>query len=131
MTDPGLGGPTIPAAQNADRKPRRKHYKWIIPAALAALIAIPVIASSVNDGDYTPGAFDAHAACESHVKSQLREPSSARFSDQTATGDASNGYLVEGTVDARNGFGGMSRSFYGCRVTFTADQSLTTLLYLD
>lgn len=85
------------------------------------ILALPVLAAALTGcGDDAPDADLANVSCESIVKDRLRDPESAVFSDQSATGSG-NEWTSTGIVRARNGFGGMVGMIYECDVTFDGD----------
>jgi hypothetical protein len=61
---------------------------------------------------------DAKIVAEDEVKSRLKSPSTAEFSDwgRTEVTPIENGYKVEGYVDAQNSFGAMIRHNYSVEV---------------
>lgn len=61
---------------------------------------------------------DAIYACKDFTKDKLKSPSSAKFSDETASGSGSS-WTSSGTVDSQNSFGAMVRSGYTCTLTYT------------
>lgn len=86
------------------------------------VLALPVLAAALTGcGDDAPDEDLANVSCESIVRDKLRDPSSAEFSDQSATGSGNN-WESTGTVRARNGFGGMNVMSYTCQVTFDGDE---------
>lgn len=98
--------------------------------ALAALI-LPVLAATLTGcGDDEPDEELANVSCETIVKDRLRDPGSAEFSDQSATGSG-NEWTSTGIVRARNGFGGMVGMIYECDVTFDGDEFTGTASFED
>lgn len=67
-------------------------------------------------------------ACRNKVKTQLKAPATARFSEESVgrqpTGDL---YEVHGLVDAQNGFGALLRERYTCTVTADGQALSVTL----
>ena len=86
------------------------------------VLALPVLAAALTGcGDDAPDADLANVSCESIVKDRLRDPSSAEFSNQYASGSGDN-WTSTGTVRAKNGFGGTNVMRYRCEVTFDGDE---------
>lgn len=56
--------------------------------------------------------------CRDMVRENLRDPSSAEFSDETIEGHGT--YAINGTVRATNGFGGTVAHDYECDVEWEA-----------
>jgi riboflavin synthase alpha subunit len=73
-----------------------------------------------SEGD----SVSAIAACHTVLEGQLRDPDSAKFSDETATMVAhySSGatWEVAGTVRATNGFGGYVVNQYSCNSLYSS-----------
>lgn len=59
-------------------------------------------------------------SCERIVKDRLKSPSSAKFSNQSATGSG-NTWVSRGIVESQNSFGAMIATKYTCTVTFRDD----------
>lgn len=70
--------------------------------------------SGSDDGPRKGGATLAEIVCERSVKSQLKDPDSAKFSNVTTRSTGPDKYETKGTVRARNSFGGMAVSTYTC-----------------
>ena len=68
---------------------------------------------------YGNSKYDAIAAAEKYVKNNLKSPTSARFSGESATLSGSS-WTVTGTVDAQNSFGATIRNSFRVTITFTA-----------
>ena len=71
--------------------------------------------------------FDAVAAAEKTVKSNLKAPSTAEFCKHkeytiTCSGDT---WTINGYVDAQNGFGAMLRNDFIVKITFTSSTAYT------
>lgn len=88
---------------------------------LTVLVLPLTLLTLTGCGDDAPDADLANVSCESIVKDRLRDPSSAEFSDQSATGSGDN-WASTGTVRAKNGFGGMQVMSYTCDVKFDGDE---------
>lgn len=56
---------------------------------------------------------ESQVACEDVVKENLKSPSTASFSNETASGTDGQ-YTVTGDVDSQNGFGATVRSHFTC-----------------
>lgn len=68
-----------------------------------------------------PGAAQATVACQDKVQDQLKAPGTARFQAAESSG-ADRVWVIRGTVDAENSFGGEVRSAYQCHVKFVTDE---------
>lgn len=96
-----------------------KPFDWkgccALPAgALLALMAVVGGFSYLTHEDDKPEPSSTMASyhCREMVKEKLRDPSSAKFSDETVTGHGE--YEIAGTVRATNGFGGTVAHEYEC-----------------
>jgi len=119
-----------PAVESSKKTPWGK----ILPAAIGIAIAI-ALGVSHSGGSKAGTQYatngDARHACETFVKSNLKSPSAARFSDE----DVSNvgiTYTVTGAVDSQNSFGASIRNTFTCTQTQgDTDWTLVSLTGLD
>ena len=81
--------------------------------------------SSGNTPSSSNDSYEAKAACEDRISSQLKAPANAEF-DSSVTGGGGQ-YTVTGTVDSENSFGAMLRSNYECSVRVDETQTFTTI----
>lgn len=88
---------------------------------LTVLVLPLALLTLTGCGDDAPDADLANMSCETIVKDKLRDPSSAEFSNQSATGSGDS-WTSTGTVRAKNGFGGMQVMSYTCDVKFDGDE---------
>lgn len=86
-------------------------------AALAA--ALTLAGCGVGDDDPELQKIGAENACQDWVREQLRAPSTATFSDVSASGVGP--WQVTGEVEAQNGFGGTERLTWSCDVRLDGD----------
>lgn len=89
--------------------------------SLVVIVALVALFSSLfggDDEDDGGGEYGARDVCEQFVEARLKAPSTADFSDTSAT-EAGGTWTVTGAVDSENGFGAMLRSTYVCKVTHT------------
>lgn len=94
----------------------------IRPGKAFTVLVLPLTLLTLTGcGDDAPDADLANVSCETIVKDKLRDPSSAEFSDQHATGSGDT-WTSTGTVRAKNGFGGTNVMQYRCEVTFDGDE---------
>ena len=103
-----------------------------MPIAIAVGI---LLLGSMIYGAFTSGGSDrsveAKSACHQTVRSNLKAPSTAKFSSTVAGHNTrANDYLVTGTVDAQNSFGAMVRSEFQCVVVTSGSTPRVTLQYL-
>ena len=100
-----------------------------------ALVPVLVfILAGCGARDVTTGGQEttAFVMCQRPVEQRLRSPSSAKFPMTSTPGvlsvHAGGGrYLVDGFVDAQNGFGAMIRSTWECEIKENADQTWSLL----
>lgn len=123
----------IPGAQVGDTialtpKPMSLTGKAVLGCGgLVALIMVLIIGgctvSMFTGGDKKnePTEYDARYYCQEFVKDKLKAPSTAKFSDQTASGSGAS-WSSSGTVEAQNTFGGMVASRYSCTLSYNADE---------
>lgn len=118
--------PKMDSAGTSVTQPQTKGVWWGCLGCLA-LIAVPVIAFAIysatrdKSGDADElREVQAQRACEDQVREQLKSPSSASFSNITATGSGAS-WDVYGSVDAENAFGATIRSDFSCDVRFTGN----------
>lgn len=78
------------------------------------VLVFAVTCSGSSDGPSKGGASLAELVCERSVKSQLKDPDSAKFSDVSTRSTGVDTYETTGTVRARNSFGGMAVNTYTC-----------------
>lgn len=71
-------------------------------------------------------------ACREKVKTQLRAPATAQFSEEAVERQATGSYFdVHGLVDSQNGFGALVRNRYACTVTADGDALAASLSAWD
>lgn len=113
--------PAAPPGYSAmPTKPARKPmgcFGFILIAVgvvVAIVIGLSVYGSfrNANPTDSDKQA-ESQVACEEVVKNNLKSPSTASFSNETATGTAGS-YTVTGDVDSQNSFGAMIRNHFTC-----------------
>lgn len=66
--------------------------------------------------------YAAKSACRHFVDLQLKAPSTADYTDETATRDSAGGWHCTGNVDAENSFGAKIRNAYSVTVEKRADE---------
>lgn len=83
-------------------------------AVVAAIIG-GVYLYGLNNQDRDPvyDEVSAYTYCQIEVRDQLKAPSSARFSNMSATGSGGD-WVARGEVEAENSFGVMMRSDFQC-----------------
>lgn len=127
MTDPTTSG----TPKNAPKTKANKTAIGCLAFALAPFLIIGTIfIIGAISGPADADAADAHQACETKVRAQLRAPSTARFSDRYAR-ETDGGFSVSGSVDSQNGFGAMVRSNYVCAVTVNGEYAAADLVMLE
>lgn len=98
------------------------------------MLAVAILGSLTACGSDTMGnGYGARDSCHDFVKQQLKSPSSAKFTDLTATPTDSIGgpadigpWTFTGTVDSQNDFGAMLRADWTCQVHRSGGDSTTT-----
>lgn len=124
-----LSGVTDP--QPAPARPKKPPIWFLI---LAAALTVSCCIGGIVIATGGDGAGDPRTAtivaCEGAVKTILKSPASAKFSDQTSVknGDA---YTVTGAVDAQNTFGVMIRNRWACTATSEGKNWRATARLLD
>jgi len=110
------------------RKPMSGTGKAVLGCGgFIALVMVLIIGgctvSMFNGGDKKsePTEYDARYYCQEFVKEKLKAPSTAKFSNQTASG-AGASWRSSGTVEAQNTFGGMVATPYSCTLTYNTDE---------
>lgn len=92
-----------------------------------ATVVLVALAGCETETGTRVGAYE---ACERAVEASLKAPSTAEFSgysSATVTNDGDR-YVVQGYVDAANGFGAQIRTDFTCTVRDTGDNwELVTL----
>lgn len=83
----------------------------------------------LGKGDTDETEYLAKTVCQGFVKKQLKSPTSARFSEESAT-KASGRWTVSGVVDSQNSFGAMVRNQYTCTTTYQKDGDQWNLVSL-
>lgn len=87
--------------------------------AIALGVVGGLLSWSVSDGSPSTGnKYDAQSACEDGIKSRLKAPSSAKFSNMRYNEKGSS-YTIRLDVDAQNSFGAAMRNTFTCQLTWT------------
>ena len=132
--DPSTGDvrPEVSSSAASSAPPESSGGGCLKPALwiLGAIVLLSIIFSAFSNGG-TAGAGAAKVACHNRVESALKAPSTARFSSTVSKHNTrEDDFLVEGTVDAENGFGAMVRSSFQCVVDTSGSSPSVTLNYL-
>lgn len=90
---------------------------------IASLISCISILGAIESGSDGSGSNQSAitATAKSAVRSQLKAPSSAKFSNTSVTESGTNTWIVTGFVEAKNSFGVSLRNTYTVTVTRTSD----------
>ena len=96
---------------------------WMKVAGIVLLLLFVGWALQPADSEQRPGTssddgYGAEVACQDFVKDRLKSPGTADFSDEEATGPGPT-WVVTGSVDSENTFGGVVRNTYSCTVVST------------
>ena len=83
--------------------------------------AVSVIGAFESGSTSSGGESAIYATAMSAVKSQLKAPSSAKFSNKSITQESSDTWVVTGTVEAQNSFGVFLRNSYKVVISKTSD----------
>lgn len=94
-------------------------------AVVLVLIVGGCVAVMNGGSDKTADESDAQYMCQQFVKDKLKSPSSAKFSNQVASG-AGSSWTSSGTVESQNSFGAMIQTRYSCTLNYlSSDESWT------
>ena len=105
------------AAKNAFRNFVAVSIAITVVCSVAMSVAVTsAFESSKSSGDND---YSIYSTAESAVKSQLKAPSSAKFSNRQIVQSSSNTWIVTGTVEAQNSFGVYLSNTYKVVVTRT------------
>lgn len=115
---------------------RRNWLQRAWPTILG--ISIPLMlfagcqaAMSGSSGKDEPEQYDAIYYCKEFVKDKLKAPSTAKFSNESASGSGSS-WTSTGIVESQNSFGGMVQTRYSCDLTYSSsDESWRAQVLLD
>jgi hypothetical protein len=110
--------PLTETHQNAAYKAPKTSSVGALVAAIIIICAVAVIGLFTRGGD--DNATGATAAAKMAVKSDLKAPSSAKFSSTSATENDDGSWTVRGYVDAQNSFGTMVRNSFIVDLKLTA-----------
>lgn len=123
MTTPEPAEPAEPATA-----PKAGRTGTIIAAAIVVLcLGIGVAAGVKNSsGPDAPDQYDAKVMCRTFVERQLKSPSTAEYSDETAANTGTRTWTVTGNVDSQNSFGAQVRSVFRCEMTVSEDYETWT-----
>ena len=116
---------------------RGKTIYWVICGALFCLIIILIFkgcalqsgsgsssGSKKTKDSYGNDQAVAIVIAKDKVKEQLKSPSSAKFSNVSAS-LSGNTWTVTGSVDAQNSFGATIRNTFKVTITFTSSEKYT------
>lgn len=115
---------------------RTNGFKRSLPTIIGVLIAVLLFAGcqavfNGSDEPDDPTEYDAIYYCKEFVKDQLKSPSTAKFSSESASGGGSS-WTSTGVVESGNSFGGMVQSRYTCSLTYSSsDESWKGRVSLD
>lgn len=109
-----------PSEPNAGTQ-RTSSWTWIAILGGLAVMLLLLWAMSGLDAADNADEVDAQVMCEQFVKKQLKAPSTADFSEQSAISTGDNAWKVTGAVDAENIFGAKIRGSYSCELEYLGD----------
>lgn len=92
------------------------EMSWVGKTGLGILVILFMLAVFGGTSTTKLDEWGAQVACEDVVKTLLKAPSTAEFSNWQRQSNGDGKYTVTGTVDSQNGFGAMLRSQFGCTV---------------
>lgn len=109
------------------KKKGGRLWLWIVVVALAIGV-LTALGGGDEDGDEEPEPavqessgpsaneirIGAELVCEDEVRSQLKAPDTAEFSDTEAVKTKGSKYAVKGAVDSENSFGANLRAYWVC-----------------
>lgn len=95
---------------------------------LAAVIigSLLLFGSCGSGGAKSPNKYDAFDRCETAIKTQLKAPSTAKFSNKNYF-EGSTVHTVYMDVDAENSFGASLRQRFTCKMSFAESSGTWTL----
>jgi hypothetical protein len=117
--DPQPPKPKPPAFRNLSG--RDKAVLGVAAAAIAVVVVGVFLSGDGSDSapSDTGDRYGAIDVCHQRVEGQLKAPSTADYSDETATETSPGHWSVAGSVDAENSFGAKVRSTYTCEAVHT------------
>lgn len=116
----------VPTAQAAGEQSTEKKADPVAKGCglgcvgLVVVLLIFVVIGALSGGDDDEpggGEYGARDVCETFVKARLKSPSTADFSETSASKNAGGSWTVSGAVDSENGFGASIRNTYVCTVS--------------
>lgn len=124
---------TYPAPYPIEQPPPAEKNR--APVIIVALIVLIVAAAIVIVVLLTSGPSDeqrAITACDDAVRSQLKAPSTAKFSgEHIVPTDAVGAPMIKGSVDAENGFSAMIRTGFTCYMVTNNDVMSVSQTQID
>jgi hypothetical protein len=116
----------------ARRDWKRDPGVWVA-AVVIGVLAIGGVVSGASfggggdeDDDSGATAAGAQAACQDRVKTLLKSPATAKFSDVAAVPQGADTWKVTGAVDSENSFGALLRGSFTCMAESAGDDLWTT-----
>ena len=106
----------------ADKKAGERWALWIVVGIIAVCGAGALLSDDDDEADDGGGEYGARGVCEQFVEDRLKAPSTADFSDVTAT-ESAGVWTVRGAVDSENSFGAQIRNTYVCQVRHTGGEN--------
>jgi hypothetical protein len=97
---------------------------WAFVAFFTAMIGFAALAWALTKSDAASAGdpVSARSACHTYVEQRLKSPGSADFSGES-TDVAGSTWVVTGSVDSENSFGGSVRNSFRCTVTYSGDRT--------
>lgn len=105
-----LDGPLTDPAKSGLNAPVGGGFALLVVAVMAVVFAWSAWGPENKDDDK----LTAEVSCQQAVERELKAPSTASFTRLRMIEAGPDGYLVSGTVDAENSFGGTVRMSWGC-----------------
>ena len=105
------------SSDRAEPIPKKGHgcFTWLLILIGITALTFGLLSKCGNDTSNTEDSDQlAKVSCQDHIKKNLKDPSSAEFSDIVLDGPKNHEWTITGTVRARNSFGGMAVSTFTC-----------------
>lgn len=106
----------VPTPPPAPPKKRRTGLLIAAGVVMAVIVSATIVFTYLTVTGAAPWTQKQQAihACEDGIRSLLKSPATAKFSNVTITQSPAGGWDVNGSVDAENGFSALVRNSWDC-----------------